>query len=247
MQLKNACFIPHISASVLVAITALISLGYCAPQNEVIIVQDEMPTVKVLSRFLREKGKLNVTVVDQKTFPQDLSAYGSVIGYIHGKLEESAEMAIIDYTKQGGRYIALHHSISSGKAKNKCYFDFLGIQLDKGSQSKNPVEPGQGYGWVEGEDIVLTLVNLNPRHYITNHRIQWGDTISYTSSDQPSVERAYPAITLPHTEVYMNHKFIDGREKSVLCGFKFLDKRNKQLFMQDRAVWLKQYGKGDII
>jgi len=234
-------------ASVCIVITVLTSLGYSGPRNKVIIVQDEMPTVKVLSHFLREEGKLDVAVVDQKTLPQDLSAYGSVIGYIHGKLAESAEMAIIDYTKQGGRYICLHHSISSGKARNKHYFAFLGIQLDKGSQSKHPVEPGQGYGWVEGKDIALTLVNLNPHHYITNHKIQWNDPILYTSSDQPSVERSYPSITLAHTEVYMNHKFIDGREKTVLCGLKFLDQRNKQLFMQDRAVWLKPYSKGDII
>jgi len=247
MQNKNSGFLAHMSVSVLLVIVALISLGYGGPKNNVIIVQDEMPTIEVLSSFLSDKGKLNVTVVDQKNFPQDLSSYGSVIGYIHGKLEEPVEMAIIDYTKQGGRYIALHHSISSGKANNKYYFDFLGIQLDNGKQSRNPVEPGQGYGWVEGEDIVLTLVNLNPRHYITNHHVLWGDMISYMSSDQPSVERSYPSMSLPHTEVYMNHKFIDGREKVVLCGFKFLDKRNNQLFMQDRAVWLKQYGKGDII
>jgi hypothetical protein len=247
MQHRNACFIPRMCTSVLIVITALISLGFSGPKNKVIIVQDEMPTIKVLSSFLREKGKLDVTVVDQKHFPQDLSAYGSVIGYIHGKLAESAEMAIINYTQQGGRYIALHHSISSGKAKNMHYFAFLGIQLDQGSQSKHPVEPGKGYGWVEGEDIALTLVNLTPHHYITNHKIQWDDTISYASSDQPSVERSYPSITLAHTEVYMNHKFIDGREKTVLCGFKFLDKRNQHLFMQDRAVWLKQYRKGDII
>ena len=233
--------------SVWIVITALISLSCSGAQRDVLIVQDEMPTVEVLSSFLGDKGKLNVTVVDQKTMPPDLSPYGCLIGYIHGKLEESAEVAIIDYTKLGGRYIALHHSISSGKAKNKYYFDFLGIQLDKGSQSRHPVEPGQGYGWVEGEDIALTLVNLNPHHYITNHKIHWGDTISYASSDQPSVERSYPSLTLPHTEVYMNHKFIDGREKTVLCGFKFLDQRNKHLFMQDRAVWLKAYGKGDII
>jgi hypothetical protein len=247
MQHRNVFFLTHMSASILVAITALTSLGYSGPKNSVIIVQDEMPTIEVLSKFLRDKGKLNVTVVDQKALPQDLSPYGSVIGYIHGKLEESAEMAIISHTKQGGRYICLHHSISSGKAKNRYYFDFLGIQLDNGKQSKNPVEPGKGYGWVEGEDVVLTLVNLNPHHYITNHQIQWSDTISYMSSDQPSVERSYSSLSLPHTEVYMNHKFIDGREKVVLCGFKFLDKRNNQLFMQDRAVWLKKYGKGDII
>lgn len=247
MQHRSVCFLGPMSVPVWIAITALISLSCSGAQRDVLIVQDEMPTVEVLSGFLRDKGKLTVTVADQTGLPQDLSPYGAVIGYIHGRLDESAEVAIINYTKQGGRYVCLHHSISSGKARNKYYFEFLGIQLDQGAQSRNPVKPGQGYGWVEGEDIVLTLVNLNPYHYITNHQIQWGDAIAYMSSDLPSVERSYPSISLPHTEVYMNHKFIDGREKTVLCGFKFLDKRNNQLFMQDRAVWLKAYGKGDII
>lgn len=244
---KNSHFIAHMFVPVLVVISQLISPGQASPTHSVLIVQDEMPAVEVLSHFLRDTGKLNVTVVDQKNFPKDLSPYGAVIGYIHRQLEEPVEVAIIDYTQRGGRYIALHHSISSGKAQNKYYFDFLGIQLDQPAQSKHPVEPGKGYGWVEGEDIVLTLVNLNPHHYITNHRVNWPGMISYASSDNPSVEKRYPSISLHDSEVYMNHKFTDGREKIVLCGLKFLDKRNNRLFMQDRAVWIKQYGEGRIV
>lgn len=235
------------SISWLIVMSVLVSLGFAESKDSVLIVQDEMPALKVLGRFLEDQGKLNITMVDQAHFPEDLSPFGAVIGYIHGGLEASVEVAIINYTKQGGRYIALHHSISSGKASNKYYFDFLGIQLDHPKQSKHPVKPGQGYGWVEGEDIVLTLVNLNPGHYITSHRVTWDKAISYASSDGPSAEKPYPSIALPDSEVYMNHKFTDGRQKTVLCGFKFLDKRNNTLFMQDRAVWLKPYGKGHII
>ena len=247
MQRSISHFIVHLSVLLLVVICIFISFGYADSKDNVIIVQDEMPAVKVLADFLKDKGKLNVTIVDQKNFPVDLSSYGTVIAYIHQQLEEPTEIAIIDYTKQGGRYIALHHSISSRKGQNKYYFDFLGIWLDNTKQSKHPVEPGQGYGWVEGEEIVLTLVNLNPHHYITNHNVRWGDKISYVSSDSPSVERLYPSISLHDSEVYMNHKFTDGREKTVLCGFKFFDKRNNTLFMQDRALWLKKHGKGEII
>ena len=247
MQHSTSRFIVHMFVSILIGICILIASGHAHSQSKVIIVQDEMPAVKVLSSFLKDKGKLNVTVVDQKNFPDDLSSYGTVIVYIHQQLEEPVEIAIIDYTKQGGRYIALHHSISSRKAQNKYYFDFLGIRLDNAKQSKYPVEPGQGYGWVEGEQIVLTLVNLNPHHYITSHNVHWSDNIPYVSSDSPSVERPYPSFSLHDSEVYMNHKFTDGREKIVLCGFKFFDKRNNKLFMQDRAVWLKKYGKGEIV
>lgn len=228
-------------------ISPLISYGNMDTNSKVLIVQDEMPALEVLVPFLENQGKLNVTVVDQKNLLPDLSPYRSVMGYIHRGLQESVELPIIEYTKRGGRYIALHHSISSGKSKNKYYFDFLGIQLDHPKQSKNPVEPGQGYAWVEGEEITLTLVNLNPHHYITSRKVTWGKEIAYKPSDGPSVEKNYPSISLHDSEVYINHKFTDGREKTVLCGLKFFDKRNNTLFMQDRAVWLKQYGKGEIV
>jgi hypothetical protein len=247
MPYPNIRFLPRLVAVTLVVLFLMISHGFADSGDNILIVQDELPALKVLTGFLAEKGKLGVTVVDQPHLPQDLSGYKAVLAYIHKQLDESVELAVIGYTQQGGRFIALHHSISSGKAKNRYYFDFLGIQLDHPKQSKHPVEPGQGYGWVSGEDVTLTLVNLNPHHYITNHNITWGDPIAYLSSDQPSVEGHSPSISLPDSEVYMNHKFIDGREKTVLCGFKFMDKRNNRLFMQDRAVWLKTSGNGDIV
>jgi trehalose utilization protein len=95
--------------------------------------------------------------------------------------------------------------------------------------------------------VTLTLVNLNPDHYITSHDVTWGEKIAYTSSDRPAVEALYPSISLHESEVYMNHKFTDARAKTVLCGFKFFDDRNGQMFMQDRAAWLKKYGEGEVI
>jgi hypothetical protein len=222
------------------------SLSYAQSDDKVLIVQDEMPQIEVLAEFLRNTGGLQVDIVDQDNLPQRMQDYRAVIGFIHGRLEVPTEEAIIDYTEAGGRYICLHHSISSGKARNPHYFDFLGIQLDHPEFSSNPVKPGAGYGWYhDGENgITLRLVNLNPHHYITNHQIDWGAPISYTSSDGPAVEGMYPSIALPRTEVYMNHKFTDGREKIVLAGFKFYDQRNGEIFMQDRAVWYKPHGEG---
>ena len=52
---------------------------------------------------------------------------------------------------------------------------------------------------------------------------------------------------MEHTEVYMNHKFTDGREKTILMGFKFFDERNQKLFVQDRAGWIKKTGKGQVV
>jgi hypothetical protein len=216
--------------------------------SPVLIVQDEMPQIEVLADFLRNTGNLTVDIVDQDNLPESMDKYRAVIGFIHGRLEIPTEEAIIRYTEAGGKYVCLHHSISSGKASNPHYFDFLGIQLDHPEFSSHPVKPGAGYGWYhDGENgITLRLVNLNQHHYITNHNISWGNPISYSSSDGPSVEGMYPSIALPKTEVYMNHKFSDGREKTVLAGFKYYDPRNGELFMQDRAVWYKAYGEGMI-
>ncbi len=216
-----------------------------APSKKILIVHDELPQMEVLEKFLREEGGLDVTVVEQSALPEDWSAYRAAIAYIHRVLEVPTEQAIIAYTEIGGRYIALHHSISSKKADNEFYFDFLGVRLDDPKAAKNPVMPGGGYGW--REEVTLTLVNLNPAHYITSHNVTWGDEIPYTPSDQPSVEALYPSISLHETEVYLNHKFTDGREKAVLYGFKFFDDRNGQMFMQDRGAWLKKYGKGEVV
>ena len=224
---------------------SLMSPGLLASEsNKVLIVHDELLQMEVLSAILQQKGGFEVTVVEQSALPEDWSGYRAVIGYIHRVLEVPAEKAIIAYTGNGGRYVALHHSISSKKASNEFYFDFLGVQLDNPKEAKNPVMPGGGYGW---RHETLTLVNLNPAHYITNNGVNWNEEILYTSSDQPSVEALYPSISLHESEVYMNHKFTDGREKTVLCGFKYLDDRNGQLFMQDRAAWTKPYGDGEVV
>ena len=213
--------------------------------NKILIIQDELPQLVVLTQFLTDQGNLDVQIVDQTHQLPELSKYRAVLIYIHKKLEVSVEKAIIDYTKKGGRLVVLHHSISSGKAKNEFYFDFLGIHLDNPEKAKEPVDPGEGYGWVDPG--TFSLVNLHSSHYISNHNVTWGERIPYTPSDSPSSVGLYPSISLDSSEVYMNHKFIDGREKTVLCGLKFYDPRNGKLFMQDRALWIKKQGKGEVI
>ena len=205
----------------------------------VLIIQDERPQMDVLAKFLTEKGKLPVTIADQKSMPTDLSPYKAVIIFIHKELYEPAEQAIIDYTKAGGRLVCLHHSISSGKAKNKFYFDFLGVQLSKGSMKEG------GYAYKASN---WTLVNLNSKHYITNHNIEWKDQVTYTSSDQPAAEKSYPCIRLKDdSEVFINHRFTDGRDKTVLCGLIYTDKATGTTYMQDRGGWIKSQGKGTIV
>ncbi len=180
-----------------------------------------------------------MTISDQASLPKDLSAYRAVLVFIHKDLREATEKAIIDYTQEGGRLICLHHSISSAKAANKFYFSFLGVRLDKGPMAAG----GYAYkasGW--------SLVNLNPHHYITSFHVDWGETMAYTPSDGPSVEGAYPRIRLADdSEVFLNHKFTDGREKIVLCGIVYQDKETNRTYLQDRGAWIREQGKGIIV
>jgi len=214
-------------------------------QSKVLIIQDELPQMEVLSEFITKNG-LNTedVIVDQDELPGSMSEYDAVIVYIHRSLFEKTENWIIEYTENGGRFICLHHSISSGKAKNKNYFPFLGIRLDGTDNSRDAELPGEGYAWID--PVTLVIVNLNDQHYVTNHKIDWGKEIPYQSSDLSIERHKFPSISLPESEVYLNHKFSDGKEKNILLGLKYLDTRNNELFMQDRAGWYKKAGEGEI-
>ena len=230
-------------------LSILLAVGGCSSGSagtgpKVLIVMDEREQMEVLAEYMEKNGAVKSTIVDQADLPADISSYDAVIGYIHKTLEQKTERAIIDYTRQGGRYVCIHHSISSKKSLNEFYFDFLGIQLDNIEEAKNPATPGGHYSW--RHPIELTVVNLNPDHFITANNINWDESILYMPSDQPSVEKQYPAFTIAETEFYLNHKFTDGREKTVLMGFKCVDDRNGIVFMQDRAAWIKKQGKGHI-
>lgn len=227
---------------------------FAVPESrELLFVHDDARPAEPLISFLKTKGEFNVNVVDQAHLPADWSGYRAVLGYVHKTLLEPTELALISYTEQGGRFIALHHMISSGKAVNKHYFEFLGVRLDNPRESSKPVEPGAGYGWytgpkhADGEEagIRYELVRLHPTHFIVTHDIQWGAPIAYHPSDSPG-EGPFPAITLPRAEAYMNHKFTDGQAKTILCGMKFTDPRTGKVFEQDRMAWFRDYGKGRI-
>jgi hypothetical protein len=206
---------------------------------KVLIIHDELPQMQVLAHFLREKGRLSADITEQQTSPGNLSVYDAVLVFIHGDLEEKTENSIIKYTKDGGRLICLHHSISSKKALNEFYFDFLGVRLDKG-----PMEKG-GYKWKQSGWL---LVNLNPKHFITRTDVKWNERVNYTPSDYPSSEKEYLCIKLKNdSEVFINHKFTDGREKVVLCGIVYDDEQSNTTYMQDRGAWIKKQGKGTII
>ena len=242
--LKNRNFcISTATAALIISVCG--SFCQAAPSKNVLIVMDEREQMEVLADIMKEKGGITSTIVDQAGLPDDLSSYDAIIGYIHDKVEKNAELAIIDYTKKGGRFVCLHHSISSKKVVNPQYLDFLGIRLDGLEDRKNPTTHGGHYAYRNPAE--LTIVKLNSNHFITNNNINWDERISYIPSEQPSIEKEFPAFTIKRAEFFLNHKFTDGRDKTVLLGFKCRDDRNGIVFMQDRAGWIKKQGKGHII
>ena len=103
--------------------------------------------------------------------PNDLSVYRAVVDYIHKDMAEATEEQFINYAKNGGKLILLHHSISSGKQKNKDWFPFLDIKLPSGD-----LDAG-GYKYYA--PVSFDLVNLAPRHYITTHDVQYDEKVPY--------------------------------------------------------------------
>jgi len=118
----------------------------------VLIVTDESDRMEPLAAFLEDKAGIRSTIIDyavlpesERRLPEGLSHYDALVGYIHNELNEATELAIIDYTENGGRFVAVHHMISSGKARNRYYFDFLGVAMDGIEQAREPAEPGGHY------------------------------------------------------------------------------------------------------
>ncbi len=94
-----------------------------------LIVCDEVPAMETLSKQIETRRHQSSEITSQDKLPASLSGYRNVIVYIHRDLAEPAERAFIDYANGGGNLVLLHHSISSGKRKNKYWFPFLGITL----------------------------------------------------------------------------------------------------------------------
>ena len=203
---------------------------------DVLIVADEFPAMEVVADRLRSQEHVNSTVVSQKELSASLSSFEAVVVYIHGALAEKSEDAFIDYAKNGGKLVLLHHSISSGKRKNAHWFSFLGVSLPEAELSQG------GYKWIEG--IKFDLVNLNPNHFIMTNRIAYPASFLYTSTNAPGRD-SLPGFTLEHSEVYLNH--VHTAPRTLLMGLRYADEKTGSSYMQDRAGWIKPVGKGWVI
>lgn len=218
-----------------------------AQAEKVLIVADEWEQMEILEQFLEEQGRFEVEKTEQNDMPADLSSYAAVIEFVHRLLNDEPAQQMITYTRNGGRTIVMHHGVSAAKKKTKGWYDFLGMELDRTEKAENY------YEWVHGVDYYL--VNLQPEHYITSHKVNYPEQVEYRSSDTPSVPKTLPALLIENSEIFINHQFTDAREKIVLFGFKSKEipeseTENKRIpqtdspIMQDRGGWYKPAGKG---
>jgi hypothetical protein len=204
--------------------------------GEVLMVADEFPAMEVLARALKAEEGIASRIVAQTNLPADLRPFTAVVVYIHRGLDAAAERAFISYAEAGGKLIALHHSISSGKRKNKHWFKFLGVELPERDLSQG------GYKWLE--PVTLDFVNLAPDHFIMTHRVRYAARIPYVR-ETGGAETSLPGFTLRNSEVYLNHVLTTPR--TILMGFRYTDAKSGQVFTQDRAGWLRRAGQGWLI
>jgi len=220
----------------LVLFGVLLTLSRFA-RADVLIVADEFPAMEVVAAKLKAEEQIASTLISQKDLPTSLSPYQAIIVYIHRDLSEKAEDAFIDYAKQGGRLILLHHSISSGKRKNPHWFPFLGVSLPEGDLNHG------GYKWIEG--VTIQCVNLNPNHFITTNKVEYPQNIQYTTTNTPVHRSALPGFTREHSEAYLNH--VHTSPHTLLLGLKYTDATSGKIYMQDTAGWLKRADKGWVV
>ena len=204
---------------------------------DVLIVADEFPAMEYLASRLRAEEGIASRIVAQTNMPADLSAFSAVIVYIHRDLKADAEQAFIQYTEAGGRLVALHHSISSGKRKNAHWFKFLGVDLPPGD-----VEKG-GYQWTEG--VTLDFVNLAPDHFMNRNKVEWPSKIPFVRTGTQGPTTSLPGFTLHDSEVYLNHQLVEPR--TVLMGLRYTDAKTGKVWMQEHAGWARAADKGWIV
>ncbi|MCL4178180.1 MAG: ThuA domain-containing protein [Verrucomicrobia bacterium] len=223
--------------SILLLIGSLLEVT-TIPAAEVLIVADEFPAMHFLAEKLKSEDNLSALVVAQDNLPAELKPFRAVVVYIHGELKAPTEESLIRYTRAGGRLVLLHHSISSGKRKNRDWFPFLGIDLPTGDVTAG------GYRWIE--PATLDLVNLAPDHFITTHRVNYPGRVAFRLPDEANPPADRPAFTLTESEVYLNHTFT--RPRTVLLGFRFVDRQNAgTVYQQNTAGWIMAAGQGQVV
>ncbi len=191
--------------------------------------------MEALAEGMKRLEGVECRIVKQGDMPYDLSAFDAVMVYIHGRLDEGPENALLDYAESGGKLILLHHSISSGKRSNKRWLPKLGVELAMGD-----VDAG-GYKWIEG--VTLEVCNLAPRHPITRNGVTYPLKLAFT--DARGRQSLRDGFALERSEVYINHR-LSGR-RTTLLGYRYVDAAAGKIWTQPTAGWLMRFGRGHVL
>lgn len=203
---------------------------------ELMIVGDDWPPMHALAGSLTTLGPVVAHAANEPDLPDDLSVYDVVIMYIHKVMDTRVEQALIRYARQGGRLLVLHHGLASAKIHNPDWLALAGLHLEP--------KDALNHAWRVAGHVTLTLVNLNPSHYITTNNVQYDRSVPYQPSEGFSRPGPFPALDFFDTEVFLNQQVIDGREKTVLFGVMCDDPVSGEIIMQDRGGWYKRAGDG---
>jgi len=204
--------------------------------RQLLIVADDPAPMEAMAKGLQAKGDYHIQYTEQHNLAENLSSFYAVFMYIHGPMAPRTEKILIQYARQGGRLIILHHGIASARVKNPDWLKLTGIYM---APRNHPTRP-----WKVLANTTFTMVNLQPKHFITSHQVKYDRTIEYESSDSPSRPGQFPALDFKNTEVFLHQQFTDGREKTVLFGFHGVDPATGKEYQQDRGGWYKSAGKG---
>ncbi len=206
-----------------------------AAADRLLIVADEIPAMEVFAGEMKTRAGAESKIVTQADLPASFDGFDAVVVYIHRDILEPTEKAVLATLRAGRKVILLHHSISSGKRKNKEWLPAFQITLPLGK-----LEDG-GYGYYD--PTTFEMVNLAPAHPVTTRGVKYQRPTGF-AVDGIGEERPLPSFTVPGSEVYLNHRHDAPRTK--LLGFKWTDPRSGKLHQQDTAGWLMKVGKGTV-
>lgn len=203
-----------------------------APTTKVLIVHDEPAPMEVLADAFEKKAGFTVISVKQQKVPDDLSEFAAVFNFVHRPMTPRAEQLCIEYARNGGRHVLLHHAISSSKRQNPKLLAELNSEVPPGRK------PANGFYVERGR---LTFVNLAPRHFITSNGITYPAKANFPDATGQPIE--CESFSFDNTEIFLNLKFQPCPERKTLYGITFRDADNKS-FAQYAGGWVMRTGKG---
>ncbi|MFX0099821.1 MAG: hypothetical protein ACFFCS_09570, partial [Candidatus Hodarchaeota archaeon] len=183
--------------------------------------------------------------------------------YVHQPFKKKVDSSLIDYCKEGGTLVMLHHAIAQGKCLSDVWLPFCGVQIHRSVMEEFP--------WFVDNSGEMKLLNLQPGNEITSTSIDWPEKCTLQSSDEfiyserrpdktlletgvgremanpdvPELEgREFPALTIGPTELFINQILEPLKERVFLLGYSYHTKRVGKTYMGANAGWMLPRGKG---